>query len=244
MKILREIMDKMEALRIAYMFTMQVIPNYKYDQMGYHINEAIKNNSTQNSNIIFFNDEDMSSILENYKDYCDFKNTNKRYILLHNDPTQGLICLLTILSRSVCIIMSEKSDYLTHDDFIVGINSIQEERFEIYNTVTALDKLYDKGYLQLYLNFDLGDTKKPQQLIIACKINDSIPIYNARRTLKYSNLLSLLNKNDLPTEPIIKAGLDIIGLKYTIPKSLYVEYNNVLFQLTAVDQYWVKTEKL
>lgn len=238
-------MNKLEALRIAYQFTSQVIPNYTLDKKAEKIGHTLKNEDLQCNDIVFLEDYTTTHIIENYKNMFDFGNMDKRYVLVINHPEYGLVCILSLASVHSCIVMSERPDYLQTDDFIIGINHISKQKFEIYNTITAIDKLYDKGYMQLQLVYGYNnDPRKRQRLHIVCKSDAEIPLYNANKEMRYYNLQDKINQPNVPKEQINKEKLNIIGIKYILNESLYVEYNKLMFQIIEVDIYWVQTQKL
>lgn len=237
--------NKLEALRIAFQFTSQVIPNYRLDKKAAEIGHTLKNEDLMCNEITFLEDYATSHIIDAYKNMFDFGNADKRYILVLNHHSFGLVCVMSLASINSCIVMSERPDYLNFDDFIIGINHISKQKFEIYNTITAIDKLYDKGYMQLHLIYGHNSTStKKQRLHIVCKSDAQIPLYNSNREMKYFNIHDKINQPNVPKEHINKEKLNVIGIKYILNESIFIEYNKHLFQLTEVEIYWIQTQKL
>lgn len=236
--------NKWEMLKIAYQFTAEVMPNYLQDKKAEEIQQAIVKNNLDIHDNYFLGDYTSNNILNSYNSFCDFGNSNKRYILLTNHLNIGLVCTVALNSGKVSVAMSDKDDYLHSDDFIVGINYIAENKLEIYNTLTAINKLYDKAYLQLHLAYGLPKSNQEQQLRIVTNSETEVVLYNKDREIVYLNIMDKINSKRIHKNKINKPGINLIGVRYIMDEPLYVEYNKILFKLTAVEQYWIKTDKL
>lgn len=237
--------NKLESLQIAYQFTSEVLPSYKQDGKAFDIHQIIRVQDESCNNITFLELDDNLEIINEHASLFDFGNSDKRYILVTNNQTKGLLCTISLASTTTTIVMSNKVDYLNTNDFIIGINHISEQTFEIYNTITALDKLYKMGYMQLYFIYGWNsESNKSQQLKVVCNHDSQIPLYNKRGEQRYYNITHKLFQQGVPKEAIDKVKLNIMGVKYFMNEVLFVHYANIPFQLVEVDLYWIRTDKL
>ncbi len=130
---------KIVLLKMAYEFAVDTIPSYFKDTSAIKISQILLNNNCNDINKYVMGNGFDKKIPESIEQMIDFEK--KRHILiLTNSHELGLICFISLYN--LCTFLVKLSDN-PHDGIMyIGINDLENKKFEKINAIEAIMRLY------------------------------------------------------------------------------------------------------
>ena len=189
---------KIGLLKIAYEFAVDSIPIYYQDNQAKIISKYLYNCKVEDKSL-FFGSGFEDKIFQNLK-WMFNTHSKKQYLILINVEQYGLICIIYLSNYiSIAIKLSDKK-YI-HQDFIVGINDIENQKFEKFDGNSILNQLYAPSRLRFQYWFETENefakfnTLQMNHEISFYKINNKQPLFNRIGNIVYSDINQKIEKS-------------------------------------------------
>lgn len=242
---------KLALLKIAYEFTIDILPDYLNDPQAIVISSVIKNNDFKYNGITFIGDGFTQEIFRPFSHLFEFENKTKHYLFLHDFPGVGLICGVNIFNVFNIYIVMSKSNYMAEEQFIVGVNNIPEKSFCMYSTKEVVNLIFDKKQIQFQYYFDTQedlDTFQKEQSdsdFSFFEVDGNVPLFDNNGVILYNDISDKIRSGNLFQIPYGDC-INEVGDRYVFNEKLYVKImpSNRLIQIVSAIEYWEKGNRL
>lgn len=146
---------KIGLLKIAYEYTVDVLPNFYKEQNAILISNILENCDLDSlDKIVFFGSGFNKEILTPLSHFFDFENSKKHYLLLMNVSRLGLICFINLFDVVSLGIQMTTNRNLLDERIIIGVNDIENKSFEIKNMNDAFESVFTPFRFAFKYKFD------------------------------------------------------------------------------------------
>jgi hypothetical protein len=201
---------KIGLLKIAYEFAVNTLPAYYKDSKALKISKILEYGKVEElDKIKFLGSGFDKEILEPFSHFFDFNNPQKHYLILISLQGIGLICFVNLFNAiSIGIILTNKVEYLKDNNFIVGINDIENRKFEIKKINEVVSSIFSP--LQYRFQYFFPEFGNEFQMFLNNQklsnfgyyyLNNKLPFFDKQGNIIYQNIDDKLKQEQLPKIP-------------------------------------------
>lgn len=214
---------KMAMLKIAYEFTVDIIPSYFNDPRATSISAILEDaNSVKLDELsLFIGSGFDTEVLGTFAHFVDFEKGN-HYLILIDMKEGGLFCFVNLFNvMAIGIAMAEKGGYMDNG-VIFGVNDLVDKTFKRYTLSEILTTIYSP--IELRFQYLLGSDAELKLFGKICnaknfdyyRINDKIPLFDRAGNVAYDDVsmkikqpqLKRIDKGDVVNSIITEIELD------------------------------------
>ena len=195
-------------LKIAYEFTIDTFKDYFDDPLAIVISEILFHADLKRmeEQISFLGDGFNKEILKPLSHLIDFENNN-HYLTLLYVKSIGLLCQVNLFNCFSIAIKMSNSNYMQTDNIFLGINDIENKKFE----KLTIDELVQRTYSPIEYRFQYYFPNENELLKFMelqnnnyfdfYKTGDVIPFFDKKGNIVYDDIETKLSQTHLVKIP-------------------------------------------
>jgi hypothetical protein len=222
---------KIGLLKIAYEFAVDSIPEYYHDERAITISKYLLNGKVEDESL-FLTSGFETEFFKSLKGLLKI-GSNKHYLILCPLKGFGLVCMIYLSEYIAIAISLSKKEYLVQD-FIFGINDIENKKFEKLRINELLERAYYPSrnrfiyYFHSHEEYIRFQFLQGSQKVSFYYLNGKQPLFDRKGNIVYNDINCKINSlvNTTSIKDIITTDKSFISEISLEDEELYLKFNN------------------